>query len=77
MVLSDSLIYEVFKESIVSEKEEKYESFGIRVINPFGKEVERYGDISLNENTVTSLCEKCNNLKLDPIHLLDVIEDLI
>ena len=77
MFLCDSLRYEVVKESIISDEIGIYESFGIKAVNSEGKEMIRYDDISLNEHTVIELCEKCNDFQLDPVHLLEVIEDFI
>ena len=52
-----------------------YTSFGIDVTDKDGETILSVPDVSPNQCTVTHLCFLCTKLKLDPIHLFDVLED--
>ena len=61
----------------------EYEStvtFGIAVAVDCDERVtilDSYMDLSSNQSKVTELIELCNALKLDPIHLSDVVDDFL
>lgn len=61
----------------------EYEStvtFGIAVVVDCDDCVtilDSYMDLSSDQSKVTELIELCNTLKLDPIHLPSVVEDLL
>ncbi|MDO4302146.1 MAG: DUF6514 family protein [Clostridia bacterium] len=53
-----------------------YNTYGIIVL--FNNKPIRYiSDIFLNENEIESFVSLCNELKLSPIHLDEVIDDII
>lgn len=52
-------------------------SYGIQVLDEAGNEVVRYADVSSDEATVVALCARCNAAELSPIHLPEVIEDVL
>ena len=61
---------------LVSEDKIKYCAYGIDILK--GCELlKTIKDISLNENDVNELINKCNRLKLSEIHIDDVIEDFL
>ena len=68
-------LYLPIKESFFSSEVGEYVSYGIRVLDSEGNEIERISDVSLNQSIVTELCEKCTKYQLDVIHMYDVIED--
>ena len=68
-------LYLPIKESFFSSEVGEYVSYGIRVLDSEGNEIERVSDVSLNQSIVTELCEKCTTQNLDAIHLFDIIED--
>lgn len=67
--------YLPIKESFHSDELGDYISFGIIVLNTSGTVITSVSDVSLNESFVTNLCRECTVHQLDPIHLLEVIED--
>ncbi len=67
--------YIPFRESLYSDEIGSYISFGIKVFDSSGKEIASVSDVSADEAFVTALCKKCTLYRLQPIHLLDVIED--
>ena len=54
-----------------------YKGYGIRVQNVKTKQVDSYFDVSVNRAEVERLARLCNKLQLDPIHIEDVIEDML
>ena len=50
-----------------------YTAFGLR----FSGSDYAVSDISVSKKFVSKLCRRLNRCKLDPVHLLDVIEDSI
>lgn len=54
-----------------------YTTYGIRVLDYEQKELLAISDISLDEQRVVSLCQLCNQEKLDILHIMDVIEDFL
>ena len=69
--------YLPFKENMHSDELGDYITFGIKAFNPSGCETICISDVSVNEAFVTDLCRKCMDAQLNPIHLLEVIEDYI
>ena len=64
-------------ESVCDTEGHTYKSYGICVINKETNEALTYYDVSLDKGEIERLAMLCNELKLDPIHIEDVIEDLI
>ncbi len=57
-----------------------YTAFGIRVLStdtPQECEMLNISDISCDASKISRLAELCNELQLDPIHLHDVIDDIL
>ncbi|MBQ5321172.1 MAG: hypothetical protein J6K88_03825 [Oscillospiraceae bacterium] len=63
-------MYKCVEQRIKSEENGEYRSYGIRVSRD--KVIE---DVSTDKNFVEALTEKLNRLKVDPIHIYDVLED--
>lgn len=58
----------------------EYRSFGIQAfsVSPTGaEEVSLISDVSCDPAFVSRLAEKCTQLQLDPVHLLDVVLDAL
>ena len=53
-----------------------YRTFGIAVLEN-GRRTYFISDISLDRSAVDSLVRKCNKYSLDPVHLPDVVDDLL
>ena len=53
-----------------------YRSYGI-VVRKNGRVIKRVSDVSTDKRAVTELVRRCNEYSLDPVHLSDVIEDLL
>ena len=53
-----------------------YISHGISVLCD-GEELIRIEDVSTDSVAIAELCERCTHLGLDPIHIFDVIDDLL
>lgn len=68
-------LYLPISESFHSDEFGNYISFGIVVQNSAGTIITSVSDVSLDEVFVTDLCFECSINQLDPIHLLEVIED--
>ncbi len=66
--------YKIIKEIIMNEELGKYVTYGIAIYNE-GKLLRKISDVSTSKNMVNDLCVSCNQLKLNPIHIDDVIED--
>lgn len=54
----------------------KYTSFGISAIQD-GVTVASVNDISTSIKEIEALADDCNRLRLDPIHLTDIVRDYI
>ena len=64
-------------ESTCEIEERVYTGYGIRVQNMNTSEARSYYDVSLNKAEVERIVLLCNELCLDPIHIEDVIEDIL
>ena len=72
--MNHSLLYIPKKELICSHDLGEYESFGISVLK--NNTVLSYvSDVSVDEQFILELAQRCTSGQLDPIHLYDVIED--
>ena len=69
--------YKVVREKIYSEDSGEYVTFGIECVDKFGKRVAFCADVSTDGELVRGLCKAFNDGKLSPLHLADVIEDVI
>ena len=69
--------YKLVEETLFSQELGRYyRTYGIAVFEN-GKQTELVSDVSLDHTDVESLVSKCNKYGLEPIHLYDVIEDLL
>ena len=66
--------YSVIEEHLFSEDLGEYTSFGLLVS---GDQEIRLSDISPNREFVTALAMQFNELQLSPIHLSEVIQDIL
>lgn len=77
--------YALISEKLFSSELGRYRSFGIRAfrIRAFQKtecgwrEVAFVSDVSTDRAAVEQLARRCTEGQLDPIHLLDVVEDAL
>lgn len=68
-------MFAVFEEMIKDDDCGSYVTYGIEYLGQ--EERVAVSDISLDKDEVQSLADLCNELELDPIHLLDVAEDFV
>ena len=69
--------YKIIQTSHILENT-KYISFGISLISiKNNTEIDRIEDITTSLSQLAELVKLCNNLRLDPIHFHDVIQDFI
>lgn len=69
--------YHLLKEILYSDELGEYISFGIQVTNQRGDKVASVSDISTKQDYVEELCRLFNKNNLSPLHLRDVIEDML
>lgn len=72
--------YESVREKFFSEEAGEYTAYGIKVSRDiYGKreQIRYIRDVFISEQEATKFVEKCNRLGLSPIHIDDVIEDMI
>ena len=70
------LQYILIAEEITNEDIGTYTSYGIEL--RYGEEiVVRISDVDTDREGVENLCKLCNDLKLSPIHLREVVEDYL
>ena len=55
----------------------KYTGYGIAVKEKGSDFIRVFSDVSRNQKQIDDVVESCNRLELDPIHIEDVIEDLL
>ncbi|MEE0858002.1 MAG: DUF6514 family protein [Acutalibacteraceae bacterium] len=66
--------YQIIKELINHPELGNYYSYGICAFLD-KKEIAHISDVFLEKDTAIKFVQKCNQLKLDPIHLSEVIEN--
>lgn len=69
-------VYVSTKESLVSDELGAYISYGISALSN-GQEVSFISDVSTDPEVALRFARVCTECQLDPIHLPDVIEDLL
>lgn len=72
--------YKMMRETLNCAEIGSYTAYGIAAYKLADGEatlIKFISDVFLNENDAESFVKKCNELKLDIIHLCDVIEDFI
>lgn len=70
------ILYKLRTDYIVSEHKYSYISYGIDVFDNINL-IYSVSDISLSKSEIDDLIRLCNKLRLETIHLLDVIEDFL
>ena len=74
------VMYVPFEQEKCTEDNGHYVGYGIRALRSTGESWEciaEVGDISCSMQFVRELAQLCTRLELDPMHLLDVVEDAI
>ncbi len=72
------IVYELLEQQHCTAENIKYTSFGIIAYEKSDKkEILRISDIFLSRDKAEDLVQKCNRLNLSPLHIKDVIEDLL
>jgi len=74
--MTHDFTYVPVRECLISPKLGHYSSFGMEVLEK-GTLSFKVSDISTDESLVTVLAQRCTAGQLDPIHLFDVIEDML
>ena len=69
-------LYEAVQHTAISEEIGDYVTYGIRVSED-GRELSFTADVSTDGEAVERLAANCTDGQLAPIHLEDVIEDLL
>lgn len=69
--------YLTFQETLFTNDLGEYSTFGIKVLDSDNNEILSVSDVSVDEDFVNMLCSDCNENLLEPVHLLDVIEDYL
>ncbi len=64
-------------EAVLSVDGDHYISYGIVILDEAGHEVAHVSDVSTRKAAVAELCSACERCRIDPIHLRDVIEDML
>ncbi len=70
------ITYMTVKEEILDEEDNIHNTYGIRVVED-GREISVIYDISTDGERIQKLTDLCNENALDPIHLSDVVNDLL
>lgn len=69
--------YTVVKQHLFTPETGAYCTYGIRVTDTDGAEIDFVSDISMNAVFVATLAKRCNALELNHLHLRDVVLDAI
>lgn len=72
--------YHIVKEKLHSPEIGQYCTFGVQVLRKNKNKWETadtVSDISVNRRMVAAFVKRCNQTKLDPIHLRDAATDLV
>ena len=72
----DRYIYLPLTQHLYTEELGDYVSYGISVTKN-GEKIYEVGDVTTDLDALSALCERCTLLRLDPIHLDDVIYDFL
>lgn len=71
------LRYVPYPEAVLSVDGDRYISYGIVILDEAGHEIARVSDVSTRRAAAAELCSACERCQADPIHLRDVIEDML
>ena len=67
--------YQPTKNYLFSNESGLHVSFGIDVTDNNDQTILSISSVSTDRKKVVDLCELCTELQLDPIHLVDVLDD--
>jgi len=67
--------YSLIDDIIINPEVGEYQAYGIMYTS--GDETIRISDISLCKNRLEDVIDKLNRLQLMPVHILDVVEDVL
>lgn len=73
---SNKWIYKIRADTISSESGKKYIVYGIELWS-YGKRILSIPDVFLSFFKAENLINLCNTLQLDPIHIMEVLEDFL
>lgn len=74
------VVYQVVKETLRSQEIGTYQTFGVGAYRSCQERLKRVAlvsDVFLEQEAAERFVKRCNQLQLDPSHLLDVIEDAL
>ncbi len=74
------LKYESFKEKLNKPHIGEYTAFGVVVFQAVemeNKEIYKMSDVTTDAEVMENLVQLCNKEQLDPIHFIDVVEDML
>lgn len=69
--------YLTYKENLQSSELGHYISFGIKVFDSSNCEVTSVSDVSVDQTLVENLCDVLTLYQVEPVHLMNIIEDFI
>ena len=69
--------YRLRKDTVCSDENETWDTYGIDILDTNGCTVQSIPDIFLSKDDAISLIQRCNQLSLSRIHIMDVIEDAL
>lgn len=55
----------------------KYQAFGIAVYDEASQIIKQINDITTDEMAIRQLIKQCNQLRLSPLHLEDIVDDFL
>lgn len=67
----------ILLEDIVTLEEDTYRTYGIADVRSDNDCREEYHDLSTERAAVSALVDMCNELRLETLHLKDVVEDFL
>ena len=74
------IVYLTVKESLVNPYTGRYTSYGIKAVDVteyVQTDIVFISDVSMYLEIVLDIAQRCTLYQLDPVHLIDVIEDSI
>ena len=70
-------LYKLREDEVYDEESVVHTAWGVTVSDAHGEVLRSIGDVFLDKKRAEAFVEKCNKSQLSPIHLLDVIEDVL
>lgn len=74
------ILYETFVENLNNPYIGEYTAYGIvayQAVELQKKEIFKMSDVSTGAKIIMFLAQLCNKEQLDPIHFIDVVEDML